>query len=158
MNLSEITDNLRVLMSEFQAKELPNYPNVLAVFQQSEIVYEITDGETATDNLIESTINLTLKIAVSSRTRTNDDNNSPRDLNTLISVLVNTLRKKNLPNCKNIRFNSFTKFTPESGLWRAILNFTIVAYLDDDDVLFDFIEGSPDGKIQEINIRYQSGV
>lgn len=160
MDLSKITDDLKILMSEFQAKELPNQPNVLAVFQQSEIIYEITDGEVTTDNLIESIINLRLKIAVASKTRTHEDDDTGKDLNTLISVLINKLRKKTLPNCKKITFNSFNKFTPESGLWKAVLNFTIQAYLDDDleDTLYDFIEGSNNAKIEEINIRYQSGV
>jgi hypothetical protein len=98
-------------------------------------------------------IELQLKVSLACEKRTSfgqDYDGYDGDLESLISVILWTLRGAVIPGCKQIIFNDFEKFVPDSGKWRSILTFTIPAYITD---LPTKANGN-DTRIKEIGYRY----
>ena len=145
---------MRSLLEDFSIKELANYPNLYGVYTQSEIVIDISEGETNNDTITDEIINLTLRVSIATAKATNEKteySESDRDLESIISLIIKRVRKSVLPGTKRISFQKFQKFTPESGKHRAIVTFNVPAYITD----FENESVENDHKIREIEIRYQ---
>jgi hypothetical protein len=141
-------------LEDFSIKELANYPNLYGVYTQSEIVIDISEGETNNDTITDEIINLTLRVSIATAKATNEKteySESDRDLESIISLIIKRVRKSVLPGTKRISFQKFQKFTPESGKHRAIVTFNVPAYITD----FENESVENDHKIREIEIRYQ---
>lgn len=152
MYLPAITKSIAKLLVDFEMKELPNYPNLYGVYEQSQVIYEITEGEDDGLSFTEDIINLTLKVSLAceQRTNKNDDFVSVEyDLESLISYLIQKLRKAMIPGCKLIQFRNFQKFAPDSGKYRALLTFNIPAYITKLPG-----ESEDNGTIERIEHRY----
>lgn len=154
MYLPNISKSVRSLLEDFSIKELANYPNLYGVYTQSEIVIDISEGETNNDTITDEIINLTLRVSIATAKATNEKteySESDRDLESIISLIIKRVRKSVLPGTKRISFQKFQKFTPESGKHRAIVTFNVPAYITD----FENESVENDHKIREIEIRYQ---
>lgn len=131
MNLKEISLDIYNLLEEFKVVDLPNYPNVAGLFNQSTTTFVIDSGSYESDGT-EYLMNLTLKISVASENRIVDTEESS-SLYTLISLILQKIFKKIIKNCRPIDNPTFEITTPESGAWKALLTFRIPAYLTYDD-------------------------
>jgi hypothetical protein len=155
MYLPLVINSLRLLLEEFSLKAIANYPNLYGVYEQSEVVLDVSEGEAVGgDTISDESINLSIKVSVATGKATNlksEYDESDRDLDTIISLIIFTLRKKVIPGGKRIKFEKFQKFTPESGKHRALISFSVIAYITDfTDVLED------DNRIKEIKINFRN--
>lgn len=130
MNLKEISANIFNLLEEFEVIDLPNYPNVVGIFNESTTTFVIDSGSFEIDGS-QYLMNLSLKISLSSSSRIDDTDFT--SLYTLISLIIQKLFKKILPNCRAINDPGFEIVSPESGAWKALLTFNIPAYIYYDD-------------------------
>jgi hypothetical protein len=122
INLTTISDNIQTILESIQeTKTLPNLPNIKGILNETTIVHVVSSGEYETPNLI----NLDLKVSLASEYREESEDESRKSINELISLIISVLHNRSLPQCKKIRFKKFEIFTPESGKWRSLLEFTI---------------------------------
>lgn len=126
MKLKDLDIFIGNLLTGFDTKPLPDLPNISGIFNQSDISYAIINGDAETNDFC----NVTFQISVSKVSRI-DDTNSLYDL---IYAIIYQLNKVKYPNGGLIKFLSFELFTPESGKWRALVNFQVlipIDYVDD---------------------------
>lgn len=153
MYLPAIHKSVRELLADFELKELANLPNAYGVYKQSEVALDIVEGQVNNDGITDEIIDLTLKVSIATIKLTTDKEDydtADRDLETLISLIIKVVRKAVLPGTKRIRFESFQKFTPESGKHRCVLTFTIPAYITE-------FGGSIDDelRVKEVRLNYK---
>lgn len=125
MKLKELELFIGALLTNFNTKGLPNLPNIAGIFNQSDISYAIVKGEaTASGNFCE----VTFQISASKSDRIDTGDNT--SLYDLIQGIVFTLNKIKYPSGGLINLESFELFTPESGKWRALLDFNVSIPID----------------------------
>lgn len=135
MDLQGLNNRINELLTTFEYKDLPNYPNLNGVFNSTNITFAIISGQTTTDP---DFINVKINFSIASQKRIKDENNpDDENLYNLVQLLTYKLQKQKVAKGTLLRLSSFENFTPESGLWRSLLTFycdiPILSEKDDDD-------------------------
>lgn len=146
MNLTAISENIQAILNILEAtKTLPNNPNIGGILEETTIVFAVTEGSYEMKNIV----NLTLKVSLACQFRDEPETLNAPVLNDLISLVINTLHRKAIPFCKPMNLVKFENFTPDSGKWRAMIEFSIPAYMN----LIDIIDNTTP-KLDRIDIQY----
>jgi len=125
MKLKELDIFIGNLLTDFDTKSLPNLPNISGIFNQCDISYAIIKGESDNAN---NYCDVNFQVSVSKESRITDiDDDSLYDL---IHAVIYQLNKKKYPDGGLIKFTSFELFTPDSGKWRALLDFQVSIPID----------------------------
>lgn len=124
MKLKELDIFIGNLLTDFDTKSLPNLPNISGIFNQSDISYAIIKGETDNAN---NYCDVNFQISISKESRIDDESSSLYDL---IYAVIYQINKKKYPNGGLLKFTSFELFTPDSGKWRALLDFQVLVPID----------------------------
>lgn len=124
MKLKELDIFIGNLLVDFDTKSLPNLPNISGIFNQSDISYALIKGESDNAN---NYCDVNFQISVSKESRIDNESSSLYDL---VYAVIYQLNKKKYPNGGLIKFTSFELFTPDSGKWRALLDFQVLVPID----------------------------
>lgn len=146
--LTRISDNVQNRLSLIQeTRTLPNNPNLGGILKETTIVHVITSGEYETPNLI----NLDLKVSLACEYREDSANDDRKSLNELITIIIATLHNSFIPGCKKTQFKKFEIFTPESGKWRALIEFETPVTMPSIEPLEEYT-----GLIDKVGFEYVS--
>jgi hypothetical protein len=147
MSFTDVTEQIKTLLEDFEVKDLPNIPNLNGVFEQSELTFAIVNGSVEGEYL-----NLSVNVSVASPLRYDDENNfltsdQKRSLDSVVFGIIYKLHRRKLKGCGMMVLQSFENFTPESGKWRSLLTFLVPFYLkfegNDTEQCLTFLAGSP---------------
>lgn len=153
MYLPKVINDIKNILVDLQPRNHYEFPNVYGIFNESEIVIDISEGEAlGSDPANNAYVKLVIKvsIAIDKKSTTNSEYvQGEKDLDSLISLVIATLRLKVIPNSERIKFVNFQKFTPESGKFRALLEFSVNTLVTP---IEDWIKQDA-SRIEEIRIR-----
>jgi hypothetical protein len=149
MSFTDVSDQIKILLEDFEVKDLPNIPNLNGIFEQSELTFAIVNGSVEGNYL-----NLSVNISVASPLRYNDDDENnyltsdqKRSLDSVVFGIIYKLHRRKLKGCGTMVLQSFENFTPESGKWRSLLTFLVPFYLkfegSDTEQCLTSLAGSP---------------
>lgn len=126
MNLTVISENIQSILNDLEAtKTLPNSPNIGGILEETTIVFAITEGNYEVMGIV----NLSLKVSLACQFREEPETLNAPVLNDLISQTINTLHRKSIPFCRPMNLVKFENFIPDSGKWRAMIEFLIPAHM-----------------------------
>lgn len=123
MNLNIVNIQLGELLEEFNAKDLPNYPNIKGAFNQTSVTFAIADGE-RTDNTRVGFITININVSIAAELR-KDDESEKVNLYGLMDAVTNKLENKKIKYGGRLELQNFENFTPDSGMWRSLLVFSV---------------------------------
>jgi hypothetical protein len=130
MSFTIVSEQIKLLLDEFEVKDLPNLPNIAGIFEQSELTFAIVSGSVDGEYL-----NLSLNVSVACQLRFDaGDDSCPsyeerKNLDSIVFGVIYKLHRKKLIGCGLMRLQQFENFTPESGKWRSLLTFEVPLYL-----------------------------
>jgi hypothetical protein len=146
MNLNEISRHIGVHLESLQdTRTLPNAPNLGGSLNETSIVFIIQGGSFETPSLI----NLDLKVSIACDFREESQIEDKRSLNELISLIISSTHNTTFPNCRKTQFSKFEIFTPDSGKWRSLIEFTVPSRIEPrNDLEHSY------GKLREVDFNY----
>lgn len=129
MNLPEINKSIKNLLQGLDYKELPNYPNIVGIVNESTITFIVASGTYDNES---NYMELELRLSIACDKRTTDEQSIEQldNLEELIGFIIRKFHKRPIKNCKPILNKSFEITTPESGKWKAFILFRIYTELD----------------------------
>lgn len=121
MNISQLVTNINSLLTAYSYYEKPNQPNIGGEVKQSELSYVIESGSVSSSDV--DIVDVTVKFLLTSDKSKVNNVLPAENLNSKIQSLIYDLHKQRVSEVGVLSFQNFQMFSPESGKWRAVIEF-----------------------------------